>query len=1039
MINRILEFSMKNRWLIVAIYAVLAVLGYWALVHTPIDAIPDLSENQVIVFTDWAGRSPQEVEDQITYPLTVNLQGLPHVRTVRSSSAFGFSMVNVIFEDSVDIYFARTRVLERLSLAGSFLPADVTPMMGPDATGVGQVFWYTVEGPYDGGTLHSIQDWFIKYQLNSVPGVAEVASVGGFVKQYQIDLDPMKLRAYNVALKDVVAAVQRSNNNVGAKVIEVGNTEDIVRGIGLIRGLKDIEDISLGAYNGTPVTVGNVASVQVGPEFRRGALDKNGKEAVGGVVIIRYAANAREVIDAVKKKIDEIEPGLPAGVKIVPFYDRSILIDHAVDTLRYALIEEIVLVTLAHVLFLWHFRSILVVTIPLPLAVLGSFLFMKEAGISSNIMSLGGIAIAIGVLVDAGIVMTENVIRQAEKYEEEHGNYRDHIWEITLEAARLVGRPISFAMVIIILAFIPVFALTGMEGKMFHPLAFTKTFAMAGSTILAITLVPVLCTFLIRGKLHREEDNPVMRGLRGLYRPVLGWALRHRAITLGVALLLFAAAVYTATTIGSEFMPPLDEETALFMPITDPRISLTKATEIMRQQDRIIAADPAVAMVVGKVGRAETSTDPAPVNMGETTVTFKPKDAWPKGLTKDAILARLDEKLQIPGVTNIWTQPIRNRIDMLSTGIRTQVGIKVFGPDLRVIEAKSEEIKNVVRQVPGATDVYAERTTGAPYLEMTINRPAADRYGLNVADVQDVIETAIGGKNLTTTIEGRQRFPVRVRYARDFRDNPQQLGEVLVTGSNGAEIPLNEVASTRTTLGPSMIQSENGLLRGAVLLNVRGRDVGGFVEDARRQVAERVQMPAGYYVDWSGQFENQISARKRLELVIPLVLLVIFALLYRTYHSAKEAAHVLLAVPFALTGGVFLVKALGLNFSVAVWVGFIALFGTAVQTGVVMVIYLEEAVARRKALEGRLTREGLHSAVMEGALLRLRPKVMTVATVVAGLLPLLWSTRTGAEFMRPLAAPVLGGMLSSLLHVLIVTPVIFTWLREREIAREEKA
>ncbi len=1039
MINRIIEFSMKNRWLIVALYAVLAVAGYWALVHTPIDAIPDLSENQVIVFTDWPGRSPQEVEDQITYPLTVNLQGLPHVSTVRSTSAFGFSMVNVIFEDSVDIYFARTRVLERLSLAGSFLPADVTPMMGPDATGVGQVFWYTVEGPYDGGTLHSIQDWFIKYQLNSVPGVAEVASVGGFVKQYQIDLDPMKLRAYNVALKDVVTAVQRSNNNVGAKVIEVGSTEDMVRGIGLIRGLKDIEDISLGAYNGTPVTVGNVASVQIGPEFRRGALDKDGREAVGGVVIIRYGANAREVIDAVKKKIGEIEPGLPSGMKIVPFYDRSILIDHAVDTLRHALIEEIILVTLAHVLFLWHFRSILIVTIPLPLAVLGAFLFMKGSGISSNIMSLGGIAIAIGVLVDAGIVMTENVIRQAEKYEEEHGNYREHIWDITLEAARLVGRPISFAMVIIILAFIPVFALTGMEGKMFHPLAFTKTFAMAGSTILAITLVPVLCTFLIRGKLHREEDNPVMRGLRAIYRPVLGWALRHRAITLGAALLLFAAAVYTTTTIGTEFMPPLDEETALFMPITDPRISLTRATEIMRQQDRIIAADPQVAMVVGKVGRAETSTDPAPVNMEETTITFKPKDTWPKGLTKDAILARLDEKLQIPGVTNIWTQPIRNRIDMLSTGIRTQVGIKVFGPDLRVIEAKSDEIKNVVRQIPGATDVYAERTTGSPYLEMTIDRPAADRYGLNVADVEDVIETAVGGKNLTTTIEGRQRFPVRVRYARDFRNDPQALGEVLVTGTNGAQVPLRDVAAMRTTLGPSMISSENGLLRGAVLLNVRGRDVGGFVEQAKREVAQRVQMPPGYYVDWSGQFENQISARKRLEMVIPLVLLVIYVLLYRTYHSAKEAAHVLLAVPFALTGGVFLVKALGLNFSVAVWVGFIALFGTAVQTGVVMVIYLEEAVARHIAAEGVLTRAGLHSGVMEGALLRLRPKVMTVATVVAGLLPLLWSTRTGAEFMRPLAAPVLGGMVSSLLHVLIVTPVIFTWIRERDIKRNELA
>ena len=1038
MINRIIEFSMKNRWLIVAIYAALAAWGYWALLHTPIDAIPDLSENQVIVFTEWPGRSPQEVEDQITYPLTVNLQGLPHVKSVRSSSQFGFSMVNVIFEDSVDIYFARTRVLERLSLASSFLPQEVTPVMGPDATGVGQVFWYTVEGPYDSGTLHSLQDWFIKYQLNSVPGVAEVASVGGFVKQYQIDLDPFKLRAYNVSLKDVVGAVQRSNNNVGAKVIEVGHTEDIVRGIGLIRGLKDIEDISLGASNGTPVTLGNVGSVQLGPEFRRGVLDKDGKEAVGGVVIIRYGANAREVIAAIKQKITEIQPGLPANVNIVPFYDRSILIDHAVDTLRHALIEEIVLVTLAHVLFLWHFRSILVVTIPLPLAVLCSFLFMHGADISSNIMSLGGIAIAIGVLVDAGIVMTENVIRQAEKYDEEHGGYREHIWEITLSAARLVGRPITFAMVIIILAFVPVFALTGMEGKMFHPLAFTKTFAMAASTILAITLVPVLCTFLIRGKLHREDQNPMMRILGGIYRPVLRWALRHRFITLAAAALLFAAAIFTATTIGSEFMPPLDEETALFMPITDPRISLTRATEIMRQQDRIIAADPQVEMVVGKVGRAETSTDPAPVNMEETTVVFKPKDSWPKGLTKDAIMARLDEKLQIPGVTNIWTQPIRNRIDMLSTGIRTQVGVKVFGPDLRVIEALSDQIKNVVRQIPGATDVYAERTSGSPYLEMTVDRPAADRYGLNVGDVEDVIETAVGGKILTTTIEGRQRFPVRVRYARDFRADPQQLGEVLVTGSNGAQVPLNHVASMRTTMGPSMISSENGLLRGSVLLNVRGRDVGGFVDQAQREVASRVKMPQGYYIEWSGQFENQISARKRLELVIPLVLLVIFILLYRTYNSAKEAAHVLLAVPFALTGGVFLVKLLHLNFSVAVWVGFIALFGTAVQTGVVMVIYLEEAVARRKAADGKLTRESLHAAVMEGALLRLRPKVMTVATVVAGLLPMLWSTRVGAEFMRPLAAPVLGGMLSSLIHVLIVTPVIFTWLRERELRRSER-
>jgi len=593
-------------------------------------------------------------------------------------------------------------------------------------------------------------------------------------------------------------------------------------------------------------------------------------------------------------------------------------------------------------------------------------------------------------------------------------------------------------MAIIILAFVPVFALAGMEGKMFHPLAFTKTFAMVSSTILALTLVPVLCTFLIRGKLHREEDNPVMRALQAVYRPVLRWGLRHRFATIGLAVVLFVAALFTATTIGSEFMPPLDEETALFMPITDPRISLTKATEILRQQDRIIASDPAVEMVVGKIGRAETATDPAPINMAETTVVFKPREQWPRGTTKDSIIQRLDAKLHIPGVSNIWTQPIRNRIDMLSTGIRTQVGVKVFGPDLRVIEQKSEEIERVLRQVPGAVDLYAERITGAPYLEIEVNREAAARYGINVTDAQDVIEAAIGGKSVTTTIEGRQRFPVRVRYAREFRQDLDQLRNVLVTGNTGTQVPLQEISASNMVMGPSMISSENGLLRGTVLMNVRGRDVGGFVEEARRVVASNVSMPQGYYVQWSGQFENQISAKKRLQLVIPVVLLIILVLLYRTYNSWKEAAHVLLAVPFALTGGVFLVKLLGYNFSVAVWVGFIALFGTAVQTGVVMVIYLEEAVARRITLEGKLTREGLRAAVMEGALLRLRPKVMTVATVVAGLLPLMWSMRTGAEFMKPLAAPVLGGMVSSLLHVLVVTPVIFTWLRERELRKAER-
>jgi len=1037
MINKLIEFSLKNRFLILLAYILLAGWGYWALLKTPIDAIPDLSENQVIVFTDWPGRSPQEVEDQITYPLTVNLQGLPSVRTVRSSSAFGFSMINIIFEDGVDVYFARTRVLERLSLASSFLPPGIVPTLGPDATGVGQVFWYTVEGPTDPGTLRSIQDWFVRYQLNSVPGVAEVASIGGFVRQYQIDVDPGKLRAFNIPVRMVFEAVQRSNSNVGAKVIETNNMEYVVRGLGLIESVRDIEDIVLTSANGTPVYVRNVASVQLGPEFRRGVLDKEGRDTVGGVVVIRYGANALDVIDAVKAKIQAMESGLPKGVRIVPFYDRSSLIRHAVETLRSALIEEVILVTLAHVVFLWHFRSILIVTIPLPLAVLTSFLFMHYFGISSNIMSLGGIAIAIGVLVDAGIVMTENVIRHAEQDAEKHGGeYRSRIAEITLNAARLVGRPIFFAMTIIILAFIPVFALTGMEGKLFHPLAFTKTFAMVGSTLIAVTLVPVLCTFLIRGRLHREEDNPIMRILRAIYAPTLRFALRHRVVTLTLAAGFFAFSVYLATTIGSEFMPPLDEETAMWMPVTDPSISLSTSTELMRRQDAIIAQDPAVESVIGKIGRAETSTDPAPINMSETIVTFKPKDQWPEGLTKDDIMQRLDEKLRMPGVTNIWTQPIRNRIDMLSTGIRTQVGVKVFGADLTVIEKKSAEIERVLHDVQGAADLYAEKITGAPYLEIRVNRTAAARYGISVGDAQDVIETAIGGKNLTFTIEGRQRYPVRVRYARDFREDIEGLRNVLVAGSSGTQVPLGQIAGIRIVTGPSMITSENGLLRGTVLMNVRGRDVGGFVDEAKKVVAERVTMPPGYYIEWSGQYENQIRAKQRLQLVIPIVLVVIFALLYMTYRSAKEALHVLLAVPFALTGGIILLKLLGYNFSVAVWVGFIALFGTAVQTGVVMVIYLEEAVRRKTAELGGLTIERLHESVMEGALLRLRPKVMTVATVVAGLLPIMWSTRTGAEVMKPLATPVLGGMVSSLLHVLIVTPVIFTAIREREVARK---
>lgn len=1039
MINRIIEFSLKNRLIVIAAYLLIAGWGYWALLRTPIDAIPDLSDNQVIIFTDWVGRSPQEVEDQVTYPLSTALQGMPGVRAVRGQSAFGFSMINVIFEDSVDLYWARTRVLERLNLVKAQLPAGVAPTLGPDASGVGQIFWYTVEGEgYSLRDLRSLQDWFIRYQLNAVPGVAEVASVGGHVQQYQIDVDPNRLRAYAIPLSQVVEAVQRSNSNVGGNVVEQGGQWSVVRGVGLIESMADIENVVIGAQNGTPVYVRNVAAVKVGNAFRVGVLDRDGKEAVGGVVIARYGANALEVIEGVKEKLKSLASGLPPGVRIVPFYDRTELIERAIGTLKRALIEELLLVTLAHIIFLFHFRSILIVTIPLPLAVLVSFLFMHYLGISSNLMSLAGIAIAIGVLVDAGIVVTENAFRQVEKKGVSTRDRR-RVWETVLEATQLVGRPIFFSMTIIILAFVPVFALTGREGKLFHPLAFTKTFAMAGATLIAVTLVPVLCTLLLGGRVHKEEDNLVMRTLHRIYRPALRLALAHRALTILLAAALFGGALYLAARIGGEFMPELNEGDLMYMPITDPAISVDEALRVMQMQDETIKSFPEVAWVVGKAGRAETSTDPAPVNMNETIIHLKPPAEWRAGMTREKLIGEMDEKLSMPGVQNIWTQPIINRIEMLTTGIRTQIGVKIYGSDLNQLERLSHEVAAALRTVSGAANVSPEPLTGAPYIDIKVNRQAAARYGIDVKAVQDVIDTGIGETNLAMTIEGRKRFPARVRYAPQFRTSREALGQLLVPASNGAQIPLAQLADIRTAQGASMIPSENGLLRGTVLLNVRGRDVIGFVEEARKMLDGKVKLPPGYYFEWSGQYQDQQRARARLQVVLPIVLLVIFVLLYFTYRSLVEAAHVLLAVPFALTGGVYLLYALGYNFSVAVWVGFIALFGTAVQTGMVMVIYLNEAVERKRAEAGRLTAENLREAVMEGAVLRLRPKVMTVSTVVAGLLPIMWSTSAGAEVMKPLATPVLGGMVSSLIHVLIVTPVIFFWLRSREVRHEERA
>jgi Cu(I)/Ag(I) efflux system membrane protein CusA/SilA len=1036
MINKLIEWSLNNRILVLAIYLGVALWGYWALLSTPIDAIPDLSDNQVIVFTDWVGRSPQEVEDQVTYPLVTSLQGLAGVRTVRASSAFSFSMVNVIFEDDVDLYWARTRVLERLNLVQKQLPAGVTPTLGPDATGLGQIYWYTLES--DGMSLRdlrTVQDWFVRYQLNSVPGIAEVATVGGYVQQYQIDVDPNKLRALKLPLSMVVEAVEKSNSNVGGNVVEQAGQWSIVRGIGLVESIADVENIVVGASGGTPIYVKNIGTVKLGNAFRTGSLDKNGKEAVGGVVIARYGVSALEAIEAVKKKIEEIKTGLPAGVRLVSFYDRTELINRTADTLREALIEELILVTIVNLVFLAHFRSVLVVTIPLPLAVLVSFLFMKYFGITSNIMSLAGIAIAISDLVDAGIVVVENAYRAIESNGIDTRDKRA-VLEVVMESTKMVGRPIFASMVIIILAFAPVFALTGQEGKLFHPLAFTKSFAMIAAAVMAITLVPVLCSFFLGGKMRPEDWNPLMRWIRAGYKPILLAALRHRALTAAVAFTFFLGACLAATRIGSEFMPPLNEGDLLFMPVTDPAISLDEATRVMQRQDEIIKTFPEVEWAVGKAGRAETSTDPSPVNMTETIIHLKPENEWREGVTREKLITEMDSALRMPGVTNIWTQPIINRIEMLATGIRSQVGIKVFGNDLEKIESVSREIANVVRQVPGAADVYPERIGGAPYIDIDINRQAAARYGIDVRVIQDAIEKGIGETNLTVTIEGRNRFPIRVRYAPEFRQTPEAIGNIPIAAPSGATVPLANLADIRQTEGASMITSENGLLRGTVLLNVRGRDIGGVVAEAKETIAKQVQMPAGYYITWSGQYENQERARQRLLIVVPVVLLVIFATLYLTYHSFLEAAHILLAVPFALTGGVFFLWLLQYNFSVAVWVGFIALFGAAVQTTIVMVVYLEEALERKKKEVGRLTRETLIEAVTEGALLRLRPKTMTVTTIVAGLLPIMWSTSAGSEVMKPLAAPVFGGMLSSLIHVLIVTPVIFYWLRLRELKNE---
>ena len=1240
MIEKIIEFSVRNRFVVILATLGVVAWGIYAVVNTPVDAIPDLSENQVIVFTDWMGRSPKEIEDQITYPLSVNLQGLAGVKAVRSSSEFNFSMINVIFEDSIDFYFARQRVLERLALASTFLPPGVVPYMAPDATALGQIFWYTVEGKgQDLGRLRAIQDWYVRYQLNSVPGVAQVASVGGFPIEYQIDIDPNKLRAYNVTLGELFSAVAQSNSAVGGKVVQKGNAEYIVRGVGWIENTRDIEKtvVKANPTTGTPICVSNLGTVNLGSEFRRSVLEKNGNEAVGAVVMMRHGENPLEVTRRIKDKIKELQPGLPEGVRIVPFYDRTRLIHGAIETLTETLSHEMIIASVAILLILMHFRSALLICMTLPLAVLVSFILMRHFDVPSNIMSLSGIAISIGILVDQAVVMVENATHHLTAHFGPRQKITGDTREIVIAACRTVGRPIFFSVAIILLSFMPVFALTGMEGKMFHPLAFTKSFAMIGVAIVSITLVPALIPMLIRGRLRSEDDSWLVRNLIGIYKPWLTWLLPRRnfamwsfsalliagaglfpldavigvpwrtcflatvAVTMFftlifivgtrwqilsfVTLACLALAAYNFPKIGTDYMPPLDEGSILDMPVTVPRASVTQTADDLKARDALLRTFPEVEMVVGKSGRADTPTDPSPLDMVESIITLRPKEFWPKrkleykdaekqmavvlaslerrgfikpiqdnsqrlailepasmnatmrldaamreqvlrrfveietalgpqlleasdekqrdsqwrdqlrrldhdifdqavatydhyaieelrklaeqqGLwkepahdksettdrnlqslrndldaawsshlflwkkTKDDLLKEIDSVVRMPGWANIWTQPIINRIDMLATGVRTMIGVKVFGNDLEQIQNMSDEVANVLRQIPGAVDVFPDQIRGKGYLEIKIDRDRTARYGVRVGDVQDVIETALGGRAITMTVEGRKRFPVRIRYNRESREDEEDVKNLLVSAATGSsQVPLAAVADVKIVEGPAMIKSENGMLRSYVQLNVRDRDVIGFVEEARRVVDQKVKLPKGMYLEWSGQFENQEHARQTMRIVFPTVVLVIFIILYLTYNDFVDAVLMLMCVPEALVGGVFFLWLFHYRFSVAVQVGFIACFGMATETGIIMLVYLREALERRGGLEKIQSLAELRQAVIEGAVHRLRPKLLTEGVAIIALAPMLWASGVGHEIISAMAAPVLGGLLIADEVVDIFIPVRFYWVR----------
>ena len=1033
MIANVIAWSLKNRFMVGLGTAALVFGGIWAVATTPIDALPDLSDVQVVIQTEFSEQAPQIVEDQVTYPIASEMLKVPGSRVVRGYSFFGLSLVYVLFEDGTDLYWARSRVLEYMNGLRQRLPAGVEPTLGPDATGVGWVFEYVLESDsLDLAQLRTLQDWYLRYQLTAIPGVSEVASLGGYVKQYQVEVDPEKLRAFRIPVMRVVEAIGSHNADVGARVIEMGGREYMIRGLGYLRSNADIENVAVGStMSGTPIRVGDIATVQVGPAARRGAADLNGRgEAVAGIVIMRFGSNGLKTIEAIKTRVAEIQRTLPAGVRLVPVYDRSDLIHRAIKNLNRTLIEESLIVALVAIVFLLHFRSALVAIVTLPLGILISFLVMRSMGVGANIMSLGGIAIAMGAMVDAAIVMIENMHKHLEQ-----GGDRPR-WEIVREAAVQVGPPLFFSLLIITVSFLPVFSLEQQEGRLFKPLAFTKTFAMAGAALLSITLVPVLMGYLVRGRIRPQETNPVNRWLMRAYRPVIALVLRYPWRVVAGAGLVLAATVLPWSRLGSEFMPPLDEGSLLFMPTTVPGVSIGQAREIMRYQDSVLASFPEVVSVFGKVGRANTATDPAPLDMYETTVVLKPHDQWRPGMTTERLVSEMDRAVRLPGVTNAWTMPIKNRIDMLATGVRTPVGVKVYGPNLDTLQALGERVERILQHVRGTRNVFAERNVSGYYVDVQIDRAQAARFGLNAGDLHDVIMATAGGMTAATTVEGRERYEVNVRYPRELRDNAQKLRDIVVPTMSGVQIPLGEVAQVNVVQGPMAVKTDDAYPVTTVYVDIEGRDLGGYVRDAQRVVAAQLTLPPGYRLTWSGQFEFMERVREKLKLVVPVTLGIIFLLLYFNFRGVEETLIVMLALPFALVGGIWSIWGLGYNTSVAVAVGFIALAGVAAETGVVMLIYLDEAFHRRRRAGELRTAADVSAAVAEGAVQRLRPVMMTVTAVIAGLAPILWGAGTGADVMKRIAAPMVGGMVTATLLTLAVIPAIYYLWRSWQVRRE---